>query len=231
VRRVTCAPDVPKSSPGCKHGRCANRPVFAGCWWARLSQKTVRASVLQVRPFRNARRRLRSEASCRRRELTPPHALAAAKYRPRCQRRACCWGSCCAGARRGPLSLVPGEAAAAAAGAVWAAADIRCGWRWRGRVVSHARAAEQAQAAQRGSPRGLPEASCGYGCCSCGGGGGGGGAWRRLPGEGWRGGTRRGCVRLCPRLSRVALWRPRRRRGSGGWTSALQCQRPSEFGW
>ena len=36
---------------------------------------------------------------------------------------------------------------------------------------------------------------------------------------------------VCPRLSRVALWRPLRRRGSGGWTLALQCQRPSEFGW
>ena len=64
-----------------------------------------------------------------------------------------------------------------------------------------------------------------------GGGGGAGGEGRRLPGDGWRDGTWLGCVRLSLRLSRAALWRPLRRRGSGGWTSALQCHRPRKLGW
>ena len=55
--------------------------------------------------------------------------------------------------------------------------------------------------------------------------------WRRLPGDGWRGGTWLGCVRPCLRLSRAALWRLLRRRGSGGSTSALQCHRPRKLGW
>jgi hypothetical protein len=54
---------------------CFCRPCVRAVFYVRRAPST---------PFRNARRRLRSEASCRRRELTPPHALAAAKYRPRC---------------------------------------------------------------------------------------------------------------------------------------------------
>jgi hypothetical protein len=67
------------------------------------------------------------------------------------QWRACCWGSCCAGARRGPLSLVSGEAAAAGAGAVWAAADIRCGWRGEG--ASSAMPAQLSKRKQRSAAR------------------------------------------------------------------------------
>ena len=60
-----------------------NRPVAAiPVSYTREYGSRVRSVFSTVS---NARRRLRSEASCRRRELTPPHALAAAGPRPRCQ--------------------------------------------------------------------------------------------------------------------------------------------------
>jgi hypothetical protein len=177
----------------------------------------------------NARRRLRSEASCRRCELTPPHALAAARYRPRCQSMArvllgivlcrCTAWSAISGIRRSSRSRRRSSVGSSGH-------PLRLAG--RGRVVSHARAAEQAQAAQRGSPRGLPEASCGCGCgcdcgcgcCCCCGGGGSRAVAEKAAAEKARRRRLLGCCRK---------FRPRRR--SGRWASRRRPLRRSARQW